>query len=85
MQNANQDEDRLMPPTPDELDELKESFQYNDSNGDGKIDLQEFLNMLSELAAEVAPEEARVGFAEIDIDKDGAIDLDEFVAWWSER
>ena len=71
--------------TPEEFDELKESFQYNDSNEDGKIEFDEFVNMLGELEADVGEDEARVGFRTIDTDKDGAIELDEFVAWWSDR
>ncbi|HEY5567452.1 MAG TPA: EF-hand domain-containing protein [Gammaproteobacteria bacterium] len=71
--------------TPEEFDELKESFQYNDSNEDGKIEFDEFVSMLEELEADVEEDEARVGFRTIDTDKDGAIELDEFVAWWSDR
>lgn len=67
------------------LEELKESFDYNDRNDDGKISLEEFKNMLDELEAYVGDAAARVGFASIDSDGDGAIDFDEFVAWWSER
>jgi Ca2+-binding EF-hand superfamily protein len=78
-------EEYCMPVTPEEFDELKESFEYNDSNDDGKIDFDEFLNMLSELEADVEEKEARVGFQVIDADQDGAIELDEFVEWWSER
>lgn len=74
-----------MPVTPEEFDELKESFQYNDANEDGKIEFDEFVSMLGELEADVAEEEARLGFQAIDTDKDGAIELDEFVEWWSER
>jgi len=74
-----------MPLTPEEYDELKESFQYNDSDEDGKIVFDEFVNMLDELEADVAEEEARIGFRVIDTDRDGAIELDEFIEWWSER
>lgn len=74
-----------MPLTPEEFDELKESFEYNDSNEDGKIEFDEFVNMLSELEADVEVEQARVGFRLIDTDHDGAIELDEFVEWWTER
>ena len=74
-----------MPVTPEEFDELKESFQYNDADDDGKIVFSEFITMLDELEADVSEEEARIGFREIDSDKDGGIELDEFVEWWSAR
>ena len=74
-----------MPLTPEEFDELKESFEYNDSNDDGKIQFEEFVNMLGEIEAGLEAEEARIGFRAIDTDNDGAIDLDEFVEWWTER
>jgi Ca2+-binding EF-hand superfamily protein len=70
--------------TPEEYDELKESFEYNDSNADGKIDFSEFLSMLNDLEADIGEAEARIGFRAIDTDRDGAIGLDEFVEWWGE-
>lgn len=72
-------------PTPERLAELRESFQYNDRNGDGKIDFSEFLNMLEDLEANVEAGEARIGFDEIDTDNDQAIIFQEFVDWWGER
>lgn len=74
-----------MPPSPEKVAELRESFQYNDPNGDGKIDFSEFRNMLRDLEANVAADEARIGFSEIDTDNDNAIEFDEFIEWWSER
>lgn len=74
-----------MAPTPEEIAELRESFNYNDPNADGKIDFDEFRRMLDDLEAGVSAEEARIGFDEIDSDDDGAIRFDEFISWWSER
>ena len=74
-----------MPPTPDEIAELRESFRYNDPNGDGKIDFREFRNMLTDLEANATIDEARIGFDEIDTDSDGAIEFEEFVDWWEGR
>lgn len=74
-----------MPPTSEEIEELRESFRYNDSNDDGKIDFGEFVNMLKDLEAGVEAQAARLGFDEIDTDDDQAIEFDEFVAWWTER
>jgi Ca2+-binding EF-hand superfamily protein len=70
--------------TDERREELQESFEYNDVDGDGKIELDEFVRMMQELRAEVSNREARLGFGEIDTNDDGLIDFDEFVAWWTE-
>jgi calmodulin len=67
------------------VSELKESFDYNDRNHDGRIQLEEFKVMLEELEAYVGDGEARIGFGTIDTDRDGSIDFDEFLAWWTAR
>lgn len=74
-----------MPASPDELEELRESFDYNDANNDGKIELDEFVSMLQGLDAFGGRDEARIGFESVDSDGDGSIDFNEFVAWWQER
>ncbi|MGH8496279.1 MAG: EF-hand domain-containing protein [Gammaproteobacteria bacterium] len=71
--------------SPERMGELSESFRYNDSNGDGRLDFAEFVNMLRDLEANVSAAEARVGFDEIDSDDDNAIEFDEFIEWWGER
>lgn len=68
--------------TEEEYEELEESFRYNDANKDGRIGFTEFVNMLDALEAGIKPDEARVGFEEIDTDNDGYIELDEFIDWW---
>lgn len=70
--------------TEDELEELRESFEYNDTDADGKIELDEFIAMMNALDEQISAAEARTGFAEIDSNDDGLIDFDEFVAWWRE-
>lgn len=71
--------------TPEDLEELREAFEYNDVDQDGRIQFAEFLEMLDQLDAGVRSPEARIGFDSIDINKDGSINFDEFVAWWRER
>jgi Ca2+-binding EF-hand superfamily protein len=71
--------------SPEELDEFKETFAYNDLDADGKIEFNEFLKMLNALEAGMSRDEARIGFDVVDTDDDGLIDLDEFIAWWTER
>jgi calmodulin len=72
------------PPTEEQLEELRETFDYNDRDDDGRIELDEFIDMLDELDAGMAEKEAKVGFNDIDTNDDGLIDFDEFVAWWTQ-
>ena len=71
-------------PTEEELDELREAFDYNDRDSDGKIQLDEFSSMLDELEAEMSKSDIEIGFKDIDTNDDGLIDFEEFVAWWAE-
>ena len=71
-------------PSEEELDELREAFDYNDRDSDGMIQLDEFAEMLDELDADMAENEIRTGFGDIDTNDDGLIDFKEFVAWWAE-
>jgi calmodulin/calcium-binding protein CML/plastin-2 len=71
-------------PSEEELDELREAFDYNDRDTDGMIQLDEFAEMLDELEAEMTEAEVRTGFSDIDTNDDGLIDFNEFVAWWHE-
>ena len=71
-------------PTEERLDELRETFEYNDRDRDGRIQLDEFIEMLDELEANIDEKEATVGFHDIDTNDDGLIDFEEFLAWWTE-
>ena len=67
----------------EELDEVREAFDYNDRDEDGLIDLEEFADMLDDLEADMSDAETREGFREIDTNHDGKIDFGEFAAWWA--
>lgn len=71
-------------PSEEQLEELRETFDYNDRDEDGSIELDEFIDMLDELEANMSEEEAKVGFQDIDTNDDGLIDFKEFVSWWTE-
>jgi calmodulin/calcium-binding protein CML/plastin-2 len=71
-------------PSEEELDELREAFDYNDRDADGMIQLDEFAEMLDELDADMSEQETRTGFQDIDTNDDGLIDFKEFVDWWAE-
>ena len=68
----------------EELDEVREAFDYNDRDEDGLIDLEEFADMLDDLEADMSDAETRAGFREIDTNHDGKIDFGEFAAWWAD-
>lgn len=74
-----------MPLSPEEREELEESFQFNDANDDGSIEFDEFFTMLTNMEAEISVDEARIGFRSIDTNNDGVIELDEFIEWWGSR
>jgi Ca2+-binding EF-hand superfamily protein len=71
-------------PSEEQLDELREAFDYNDRDGDGRIELAEFSAMLDELEADMSAKEIEIGFKDIDTNDDGLIDFGEFVDWWTE-
>lgn len=71
-------------PSEEQLEELRETFDYNDRDEDGSIEVDEFIDMLDELEANMSEEEAKIGFQDIDTNDDGLIDFKEFVAWWTE-
>ena len=71
-------------PNEEQLDELREAFDYNDRDGDGRIQVDEFSAMLDELEAGMTEKDIEIGFKDIDTNDDGLIDFPEFVAWWTE-
>jgi Ca2+-binding EF-hand superfamily protein len=71
--------------TPEECKELEENFEFNDANNDGSIEFDEFVNMLTNMDAQMSVDEARIDCQSIDTNNDGAIALDEFIEWWRGR
>lgn len=68
--------------TDEDRRELKEAFDFNDSDSSGKIDFMEFVALLDGLDAGIDAAQAQFGFEEVDTDGDGMISFDEFVEWW---
>lgn len=65
--------------------ELRDNFDHFDSNGDGKLELAEFVALLEALDAVAAGEDPAIGFRAIDSDGSGIVEFDEFVAWFQDR
>lgn len=69
----------------DRTEEWREYFAKCDANDDGRIQFDEFSELLRNIGADTSVEEARIGFEALDTDKDGGISFDEFVTWWTEQ
>lgn len=69
----------------DRLDEWREYFAKCDANDDGRIQFDEFTELLKNIGAEASADEARIGFEAVDTDNDGVISFDEFVNWWTDQ
>ena len=65
--------------------DVREAFEQTDGDGNGRIDLIEFRNLLQTLGSSLDPAKAEELFDIIDGDEDGLIGFTEFEAWYSER
>ena len=72
-------------PGAEERGRMRETFDFNDLNKDGRLTLGEFIRFMENTDENVTSEEAQIGFDEIDVDRDGTITFEEFAAWLSER
>ena len=68
--------------TQEERRELKEAFDFSDSDNNGKVDFVEFIALLEQLEVGVDAAQAQLGFEAVDTDGDGVISFDEFLEWW---
>lgn len=66
-------------------EELRETFDHFDVNGDGKIDLTEFTQLMAALDAMGSEDEVVIGFHAIDADGNGLVEFDEFASWFGGR
>lgn len=64
--------------------ELREHYEFVDTDGDGRISYGEFVELLQNLEAGMSGEEMRLGFRLIDTNANGSIGFAEFERWWLE-
>lgn len=70
-------------PGAEERGRLRETFAFNDVNGDGRLTLGEFIRFMESVDEAMTAAECEIGFDEIDSNRDGAIDFNEFFDWWT--
>lgn len=68
--------------TQEQVDKIKEDFMFFDNDKNGRIDEEEFFELLKVLSPKVKEHQAAEGFKLIDENDDGVIDFNEFLTWW---
>lgn len=68
-----------------DIEEIRETFDYFDDDGNGTIEKAEFIKLLDALGADMEPDEIEIGFDVIDSDDNQHIDFEEFIGWWRDR
>jgi calmodulin len=68
----------------EQLAEIKGHFEFFDRDGNGRIDLPEFIELLTTLAPKTKASHVEEGFKLIDSNNNGYIDFNEFVDWWQD-
>jgi Ca2+-binding EF-hand superfamily protein len=70
-------------PGSEERGRLRETFDFNDINRDGRLTLGEFIRFMESVDENLTSQECEIGFDEVDTNHDGAIGFDEFYEWWT--
>ena len=68
--------------TGQQREDIKKDFDFFDRDGNGQIDLPEFIELLTVIAPKTKANRVEEGFELIDTNGDGFIDFEEFVSWW---
>ena len=65
------------------LDEIEETFDRFDENGDRRIAFEEFAKFMLKMDHTTSAQSLRACFDAIDTDRDGQVNFAEFRAWMS--
>jgi len=68
-----------------DLAELRCQFDRFDTDNNGRIDFQEFSDLLEVTGPLPTEEEKQIAFTVIDTDGNGSVSLDEFISWWLDQ
>lgn len=69
-------------PSQDKLVELRKNFDFFDKDNNGRIELEEFIQLLKIIEPTSTREQAEKGFSFIDNNNNNVIDFEEFISWW---
>ncbi|MBO6938274.1 MAG: EF-hand domain-containing protein [Deltaproteobacteria bacterium] len=69
----------------DELQELRETFDHFDTDGNGVIDRHEFRELLKSLDPGFNEDDVVMGLKVLDANENDVIDWEEFRDWWGAR
>ncbi|MFC6440056.1 EF-hand domain-containing protein [Bowmanella sp. JS7-9] len=64
------------------IEQIRQEFDFFDKDGNGQIDLVEFIELLTVLAPKTKASAVEEAFRDLDENGDGYIDFEEFLVWW---
>ncbi|MEM7081453.1 MAG: EF-hand domain-containing protein [Pseudomonadota bacterium] len=64
------------------IEDVRQHFGFFDRDGNGFIDVKEFIKLLQTISPSATEEQAVKGFDIVDENQDGLIEFDEFLEWW---
>jgi Ca2+-binding EF-hand superfamily protein len=65
------------------IGELRKEFVRADLDHDGRVNFDEFKQLLNGLESGMSESDMQIGFHELDTNRDGLIDCQEFIDWLS--
>jgi Ca2+-binding EF-hand superfamily protein len=71
--------------SPISSEELRESFDFFDKDGDGKLSQNEFAGLLETLGEAEKGQDLSRRFKAMDSDGNGLVDFSEFARWFAAR
>ncbi len=64
------------------VEEIRQHFNFFDRDGNGFIEVKEFIALLKEISPKTTTSQAITGFELVDENNDGLIEFEEFMEWW---
>eukprot|EP00751_Fragilariopsis_kerguelensis_P048014 CAMPEP_0171045054 /NCGR_PEP_ID=MMETSP0736-20130129/48353_1 /TAXON_ID=186038 /ORGANISM="Fragilariopsis kerguelensis, Strain L26-C5" /LENGTH=210 /DNA_ID=CAMNT_0011495115 /DNA_START=153 /DNA_END=785 /DNA_ORIENTATION=+ len=68
-----------------EIKEIGKTFDKFDQDRSGRIDHQEFFDLMKNIDSSIEDERLRRMVASLDLDNDGSVDKEEFLQWYGEQ